>query len=89
MRHLKDYQGDGGTDRLLQDLGLPKGDAQDHQQAAALFDALPENTIRETFRLIGLDIHEDEAETPAAKYREAWLAIQAASFRQVETCAHQ
>lgn len=89
MRHLKDYLGDGGTDRLLQDLGLPKGAAEDHQQAEALFDALPETTIRETFRLIGLDIDQDAAEAPAVNYREAWLAIQAASFRQVATSAHR
>ena len=88
MRHLKDYQGDGGTDRLLQDLGLTKGAAEDRQQAEALFDALPTETIRETLRLIGLDVHETEAETPAADYREAWLAIQAASFRQVSASAH-
>jgi hypothetical protein len=83
MRHLKDYQGDGGAERLLRDLGLAKGAAEDHRQAEALFDALPAHTIRETFRLIGLDVHEEGAEAPVETYREAWLAVQAASFRQV------
>jgi len=87
MRHLKDYLGDGGTDRLLRDLGLAKGGAEDHRQAEALFDALPAETVSQTFRLIGLEVNGEGAEAPAANYREAWLAIQAASFRQVATCA--
>jgi hypothetical protein len=54
MRHLKDYPGEGGIDRLLLELGLTKGAAEDHQQAESLYDAVPAQAIRERLQNIGI-----------------------------------
>ena len=35
MRDLKEFQGDGGTERVLQALGLIRGQAQDDVEARA------------------------------------------------------
>jgi hypothetical protein len=89
MRHLKDYLGDGGIDRLLQELGLTKGAAEDHQQAEALYETLPAQATREMMQKIGIAAEQEEADTPTAGYREAWLAIQAATFCPSAHSAHR
>jgi len=81
MRYLKDYAGDDGIDALLLEMRLDKGRPEDLEHALALVDFIPVTTIRETLRALDLDIIDPETQSPTPGYREAWLTIQAATFR--------
>jgi hypothetical protein len=82
MRHLKDYSGSGGIAKLLLELGLDEGRPEDHEMAKSLIVDIPEMTLCEILRAIGVEVIDPATETPVAGYREAWLAIQAAAFRK-------
>jgi hypothetical protein len=88
MRHLKDYPGSDGIDKLLLELGLDEGRPEDLEMAKSLIDDIPEMTLCEIMRAIGVEAIDPETETPVEGYREAWLAIQAAAFRK-RRGAHQ
>jgi hypothetical protein len=82
MRHLKDYPGSDGIDKLLLELGLDEGRPEDHEMAKSLIDDVSDMTLCEILRAIGVEVIDPTTETPVAGYREAWLAIQAAAFRK-------
>ncbi len=82
MRHLKDYKGDGGIERLLLEIGLSKGRDEDYRQAEALVESIPDLTLCEMLRAVGVEAVDAVSNLPVDGYREAWLAMQAAAFRK-------
>ena len=87
MRHLKDYPGSDGIDKLLLELGLDEGRPEDLEMAKGLIGDIPGMTLCEIMRAIGVEAIDPETEAPVEGYREAWLAIQAAAFRKRHSAA--
>jgi hypothetical protein len=82
MRELKEFLGDGGSERLLLALGLSKGQEEDYIEARALLAALPDAVVNHTLVAAGIEPGANDASIGALERQEAWLAIQAAAFRE-------
>ena len=82
MRELKEFLGDGGSERLLLALGLTKGQEEDYVEARALLAALPDAVVNHTLTAAGIEPGVDDAAIGDFERQEAWLAIQAAAFRE-------
>jgi hypothetical protein len=88
MRELKEFLGDGGSERLLLALGLTKGQEEDYVEARALLAALPDAVINHTLTAAGVEPGAGDPSIGDLERREAWLAIQAAAFREASVVSH-